>query len=162
MSESSSVVTFQTAAERSRRMVELRVAGASLDQIARLFKVKQQTVINALNDLLPALDIETRARYLRESIQQLDSLNSYWWAQARTSTAAASLCLRICEQRALLLGLNAPVRLDPVRVTVGNGPAEGSTEQLIAELNRIAEEKKPALQLVSLSDEPSPEPDPPA
>jgi hypothetical protein len=137
-SGSGNVVTFQTTAQRDREILQLRLAGIGISQLAHRFRCKERTIIAALNNQLPQLDNETRFRYLRESVSQLDQLMSWWWPKAKDQPAAASLCLKINEQRAQLLGIGAPVKVDVVRI--GDEPPQTSTEELLTALKRIADE----------------------
>jgi hypothetical protein len=138
-SDSANVVTFQTAAERDREILQLRLAGISISQIARRYRCKEKTVVAALDAQLPLLDNETRFRYLREAVSQLDQLTAWWWTAAKTSATATNIILKINEQRAQLLGLNAPAKIDLVRVN--EAPPPMSTEELLSALNRIAAEQ---------------------
>jgi hypothetical protein len=138
-SDSTNVTPFVSAAQRDKEILELRLAGVSISQIAHRYRCKERTVVAALNNQLPLLDNETRFRYLRESVSQLDKLMSWWWPKAKDQPAAASLCLKISEQRAQLLGIGAPVKVDVVRI--GDEPTQTSTEEMLQALRRIAGER---------------------
>jgi hypothetical protein len=152
------VVEFLTLAERDQQMLQLRLAGVSITTIASRYKVKPKTVMTALDSLLPSLNNETRARYLKESIAACDLLTSWWWAQSRTSLGAAALILKIQERRAALLGLDTPAQVRVDLAVAGAGPQQSSTAELLEALDRIAGEKPASgtLELVAS------EPDPPA
>jgi hypothetical protein len=143
--ENGNVTQLLTPAARDQQMLQLRLAGVSIGVIAQRFKVRPKKVLDALDALLPELNNETRARYMRESIAALDTLASWWWGQAKTSMGAAALCLKIQERRASLLGLDTPAHVKVDLVTEGAGPQQTSTEELLAALNRIASE--PPLKL---------------
>ena len=51
---------------------------------------------------------------------------------------AANLCIRICEQRAMLMGLNAPAKVDPIQLSVAASPKPTSTDLIEAAIMRIA------------------------
>ena len=144
--------------ECDAQVLHLRLAGVSVRRIGRQYGLTDKQVLAALDRTLPTLDAEARARYLRESLGQLDELSSWWYGQAKTSAPAAMLCLRINERKAALLGLDAPqhVRLDPVQIIANAGPQQGSTEALIAELDRIVAERKcsPAAPQIDYDPEP--------
>jgi hypothetical protein len=136
------IVELLTPNERAQQMLQLRLAGVSINTIAHKYKVKSKTVLAALDSLLPALNNETRARYMQESIAALDQLSAWWWAQAKTSMGAAALCLKIQERRASLLGLDTPAHVKVDLVANGDGPQQTSTEELLAALNRVANEPR--------------------
>jgi hypothetical protein len=147
-----SAVEITSPDECDAQVLHLRLAGVSVRRIGRQYGLTDKQVLAALDRTLPTLDAEARARYLRESLGQLDELSSWRYGQAKTSAPAAMLCLRINERKAALLGLDAPahVRLDPVQIIANAGPQQGSTAALIAELDRIAEERNrsaPRLQI---------------
>jgi hypothetical protein len=143
-----------------RKVLALRLAGVSIRKVGRELKLTDKQVLASLDRGLPRLDGPARSRYLRESLAQLDELQSWWHTAARTSATAAAIVLKVNERRGALLGLDAPahLRLDPVRIVAGAEPQESSTEALPRELDRIAAER-PAGGLQSEADPP---PAPPA
>jgi hypothetical protein len=123
-------VEIRSPGERDAQFLQLRLAGVSIGTIAHRYKVRERVVLKALDKLLPTLDAATRARYLRESLGTLDMLQSWWTSEAKRSATACSLVLKIQEQRSTLLGLNAPIRLDPIQVVAAAAPEESSTQLL--------------------------------
>jgi hypothetical protein len=140
----SNVVELTTPSERDQQVVALRLAGVNLARIAREVGLGgTKEVIAALERALPTVDAAYRGRILREELARLDQLQSWWYAAAKTSASAAAIVLKIAERRAAMLALDAPqhVRLDPVQVIAGGEPKPSSSEALLRELNRIANER---------------------
>jgi hypothetical protein len=146
MSDSSNVVEILTPADRDRRVLQLKIAGASVRAIGRQFRMTDKAVLAAVDRGLPTLDSVARARIFKTDLATLDQLQSYWFAQSKNSPIAANIVLRILERRAQLLGLDSPIRLDPIQIVSNGQPPEGSTEALLAALNAIARER-PARQI---------------
>ena len=130
-------IELMTQAELDQKVVSLRIAGVSLAAISKelnLGGVKEVTA--ALERGLPVVDASYRARILREELQRLDQLQSWWFVASRTSISAAAITLKIAERRSALLGLDAPQH---VRMVIAEAhPQSSSTEVLLRELNRIA------------------------
>jgi hypothetical protein len=152
-----SAVEITSPDECDAQVLHLRLAGVSVRRIGRRYGLTDKQVLAALDRTLPTLDAEAPARYLRESLGQLDELSSWWYGQAKTSAPAAMLCLRINERKAALLGLDAPqhVRMDPIQIIANAGPQQGSTAALIAELDRIAEERQRSVPGLLVEGDPS-------
>ena len=83
------------------------------------------------------------SRVLREPVGQLidlesarlDALSQAMWPQALAGSARhAEVCVRICERRARLLGLDQPTRVD------ANVLANVSVDQIDAEIERLLAE----------------------
>lgn len=139
----SKVVEILAPIERDQAILQLRLSGVSVARLARQYHLTERAVCRILDKLLPVITPETRARYLRESLGTLDQLQSWWTADARSSPAAAGLLLKIQEQRSTLLGLNAPMRLDPIQIVAAATPERGSsTQDMLDALNRIVRERE--------------------
>jgi hypothetical protein len=151
--DTENVVEFTT---RDQQVLGLRLAGVSTRKIARELKISDKEVIAALYRALPVIDAAYRARILREELERLDQLQSWWHTQARTSATAAAIVLKIAERRAQMLGLDAPahVRLDPVQIVAGAEPQPYETAALIAALDRIAGERQPCGPQIDAEAEP--------
>lgn len=100
------------AAERQRKALEARKAGASYDQIARQLNYAgpssaHKAVITALQRT-----IQEPADELRQlELTRLDALLIPVWGQAmKGSLPAIDRAIRIMERRAKLLGLDAPLK----------------------------------------------------
>jgi len=114
----------------------------------------------------PALDPIARARAFQTEVARLEQLLSWWNEPARTSIPAAHLVLEVSKRKAALLGLDAPQRLDPIRIVTEKHEEPNSTVRLLNELNRIAAERQPMITDETADPDPPPpaltEPDPPA
>jgi DNA-binding NarL/FixJ family response regulator len=65
MSESNNVVDIR---ERDQQILQLRLSGVSIPQIAKRYRLTDKAVVRAIDKLLPTLDVATRARYLKETL----------------------------------------------------------------------------------------------
>lgn len=109
------------AKRKQREAVQLRVAGASLAQIAERVGYSHasgahQAITAALREMLPD---QERADARRLELAKLDRLEMAAWPNALSGDdRAATTILRCVGMRAKLLGLEAPTALD-VRVREG-------------------------------------------
>ena len=116
------------ATRKQREAVQLRVAGASLAQIAERVGYSHpsgahQAIVAALKEMLPE---QERADARRLELAKLDRLEMNAWPRALAGDEKAeATILRCIGMRAKLLGLEAAVQLDvalregdPVRVEI--------------------------------------------
>lgn len=121
-------------AEESRRIVNLFIAGARPDEIARTMNLSVETVYRerraALEVIAPLRD--KAADELREvELQRLDRLQRAHWTQALEGNVGSSKIVLACiDRRAKMLGLDAPVKVD-ARV---RSELDAQIEALVAEL----------------------------
>lgn len=126
------------AIKRRADALELRVAGATYEQMAAKLGVTRescrQAVIAAVADL-EAVCAE-RATEVRElELRRLDAMLLGLWDRARRGEVrAVDAVLRIQDRRAKLLGLDAAMRID-AKVT----PDDGTKERLARLLDSVAE-----------------------
>jgi hypothetical protein len=161
MSDDSNIIEITAPAERDAKILALRLAGVSIRQIAAEFKLTNNAVLESLDRSLPCLDDHTRARYLRESLAELDQLKSWWHLRSRDSAVAAQISLRIAERRACLLGLDQPANMRVEIIGQQTADSPNSTQQLLDALNAVAAEP-PARQIEHEAPaEPEVPPDPP-
>jgi hypothetical protein len=158
MAENGSDVEALESAERDQQILQLKLSGVSTKQIGKRFHLSDRAVASALDRVLPQLDSVERARYWKASVATLDMLQSWWTAEAKSSPAACTLLLKILEQRSMLLGIQAPVKLD-LQLAASAEPTQTSTQLLVAALDRIAAEGSPGgLQPADVEAEQPPEP----
>jgi hypothetical protein len=155
-SDGGNVVEILTPAQRERELLQLRLSGVSVAELSRRYRLTDRAVLKAIDKQLPALDATTRARYLKQSIATLDLLQSWWTGEAKRSPTACGLLLKILDQRAQLLGLQAPLRLDPIQVVNAASAPESSTAALLRELDRIAGERAQGGPVIEAEAEPEP------
>ena len=129
-------------AEKRRRALELRKAGASYEQIAESLGYRSKSgahdaVTGALRDMLrePAEQVRTL------ELSRLDDILMSIWTRVRAGEVAAiDRALRLAERRARLLGLDAPVKVAPTdpsgEVEYGGFNDEQRAERIAALLDR--------------------------
>lgn len=106
----------EAAAERRVKALELRKAGASYRQIGRTLGVSEKTAHGDVRRALGALarleeDAATALRTLE--LARLDELFKGHYGRATAGDdKSARICLEVMEQRAKLLGIHAPKKLD--------------------------------------------------
>jgi hypothetical protein len=122
-------------------VLERRLAGLSIRRLSREFKISEKGILDSLDRSLPQLSPELKIRIYREDLQRLEALISAHWGSAATgSQSSTQIILRLLERRAAMIGADSPTRIDVVIERVGEHP--DSTTQLLAELDRIAAERK--------------------
>lgn len=101
-------------AERRRRAVALRIAGASFEQIGEQLGITRQSahalVVNALDEI--AKQTAESAEQLRQmELQRLDALQASLWPDAmRGDEQKVDRVIKIMARRAALMGLDAPTK----------------------------------------------------
>lgn len=126
-------------AEKHRKALELRKAGATYDQISSQLgyanrSVAWQAVRKAIADIVR----EPAEEVLTLELARLDALLLGCWSKAKSGdTQAIDRALRIMERRAAYLGIDAPKKTatefgGELKVT------DGAHEQLLDRLTRLA------------------------
>ena len=129
---------------KMRTVLELRVTGASYSFIADKVGCSQPYVGNLLRRGLDQLKNETMdaAERLRNlEILRLDAMLASLW-EKRAETKVAEVLLKISERRSKLMGLDAPIKLQP-ELPGGDMPFDTpatreEAEERIAELLALA------------------------
>ena len=102
--------------ERRRKVAILLIAGATTNSIAATVGVNRKTVLldaKAVRGEWARARIEAYDRYAAEQLVILGEVQrANWEATMRGDTKAATTVLRVCDQRARMLGLYAPLHLD--------------------------------------------------
>ena len=122
--------------ERERRVIELRRAGHTFDDIAQTIGFANPSVAhNAYTRALKRTLINAGTEEVREQeLDRLERLQTFAWAEAEQGNLKAmETVLKIMQRRARLLGLDAPIKTQQ-EITV----FEGGTE-LDREVQRLAE-----------------------
>lgn len=121
-------------AEEQRRIVNLFLAGARPDEIARTMNLSVETVYRERRELLAQIAPlrDKAADELRETeLQRLDRLQrAHWSAAIEGNVGASKIVLACIDRRAKMLGLDAPVKVD-ARV---KSDLDAQIEQLVEEL----------------------------
>lgn len=99
--------------DRQRRAVELRLAGANYDVIARQLEYAGPSSARyAVQRGLEMAIIEPSEEVLRHEIARLDRLMSGLWAKAvKGDPSSVDRVLKIMDRRAKYLGLDAPTKM---------------------------------------------------
>jgi hypothetical protein len=140
--DGTNVIELTSPGQRDAQILALRLAGVSIRKIAAEFKLGDKAVLEALDRTLPCLDATTRARYLRESLAELDQLKSWWSQRAKDSAAAASILLKINERISCTLGLDQPAATRVEIITSQSADqTNNSMAQLEAALRAVAAER---------------------
>lgn len=116
------------AAERRRRILELRRSGSTLDLIGQAMGITRQRVHAVLKSELARTAAESAADadLLRAlEVERLDCLLHGIWERAQSGNLdAVDRALKIAARRAALLGLDRPVKIAPTTPD-GAEPYEG-------------------------------------
>jgi hypothetical protein len=149
--------------DRDEQVYQARVRGQSVRQIAWAYRLSTSEVEKIIDRLAPRLDVVARAQAAAIEVERLNALHAVFYNDAlEGKPQAAMVCLKIGEHIRGLLGLNAPLRVDPIEVQLTVGPS--STDKIEALLEAIVAERQPAttLELPVELVEPVPEPPSPA
>jgi len=102
--------------ERRRKVAILLIAGVTTNNIAETVAVNRKTVLldaKAIRAEWARARVEAYDRYAAEQLVILAEVQrANWEAAMRGDAKASTTVLRVCDQRARLLGLYAPLHLD--------------------------------------------------
>jgi DNA-binding CsgD family transcriptional regulator len=99
--------------ERERLAVELRVQGCTYDEIGARLGVSRRMASRIVNRAIDRVLREPVSQLIDLESARLDALWQAMWPQAMAGSARhAEVCVRICERRARLLGLDQPSKLE--------------------------------------------------
>lgn len=85
--------------------------------------------------------LQARIRLIHRQLERLEELKRTFPERAKDGdVASGSLVVRIQERRSTLLGLNAPIRVDPVELVRAEKPQLSSTQQLLEAVRRLRAE----------------------
>lgn len=151
------------AAEKRRRAVELRKAGATFDEIAaapgpdgKPLYASKGTAYKAVEQALREAVREPARELIELEVQRLDLLlRAIWPAVVRGHLGAVDRALRVAERRARLLGLDGPQVVQhsgpdggPIPIDVSGmteAEKQARLQQLVAEAQRrLADAEAPA------------------
>jgi hypothetical protein len=143
--------------DKEEAVYRARLAGKSPRRIAHEFNLSITSVQEIIERQSPTIDNRLRLATIALDLDRLDELQTVFYRNAADGDVqAAAVLLKVQERRASLLGLNCPASVDPVRLPESERP--NSTELLLAELNRIANERPaPTLNLITGTPCPAPE-----
>ncbi len=126
------------AADKRRRALELRLAGATLEQIAQQVGYKTRSGVSDAIKTALRLSLQEPAEELRavESARYEQMLKVLWPRILRGELDAFPHVLRVMKQRAELLGLNEPVRVNIQALVMEIGRDAGMSS---AEIRALAD-----------------------
>jgi hypothetical protein len=109
---------MESESERLDRQIDMRIAGKSEGEISSLLGVTVADVHRAVDAQASAtLSAQNRVRMIYLQSQRLKELEAAFMPQAKAGdVASGALVVKIQERRATLMGLNAPIRLDPIQL----------------------------------------------
>lgn len=130
---------------RDRQIVHLRILGKSDEDISRHFGVTVADVRRAVDArAAAALSAENRVRMIYLQARQIEELEAAFMPQAKGGdVASGALMHKLMERKATLLGLNAPLRIDPIQLAESVQGRETTTGQLARLLDDIQGKGKP-------------------
>ena len=100
-------------AEITRRCLELRLAGATLDVIGRTVELHKSNVSRRIKAALADIPAAEADALRTLENERLDAMQVAIWRQVREGhLSAIDRAIRISERRARLNGLDAPQRVD--------------------------------------------------
>jgi hypothetical protein len=131
-----------------RQVVQMRTDGKSEAEISSLLGVTVADIHRAIDKRAAVvLSAQNRVRRIYLELQRLDELQVPFQKQAKAGdVASGALCVKIQERRATLMGLNAPLKVDPIALVEAAGARQTSTEQLRAVFDNLMAEDKQALR----------------
>jgi hypothetical protein len=123
---------FDGEAERDRKIVDLRIGGKSVAEVCGMLGVTVSDINLALDRAAAAaLTPAARLRVIHVEAARMEVLEEAFMASAKGGDdKSAMVVIRAQERKATLLGLNAPLRTDPIALAVETGPNLSSTEAL--------------------------------
>src|SRR5215472_6439304 len=117
--------------ERDEQIVSARIAGESTRALAKVYGCSSREVEEAVDRRLDyTLDNRQRMRLVKLSIERISALMKPFYERAirDKDCAAGTLCVKLEERLALLLGLDQPVqsRIDVYQVQAEEQPTSFS------------------------------------
>ena len=113
-------------ADREDMIVEQRIAGESARALAKQYGCSSSEVEAAVDRRLDyEINNDMRLRAIKLDVARLDALTAPFFERAikDRDVAAGTLCVKILERRALLLGLDSPTRVDVVQLQAQQQPS---------------------------------------
>lgn len=99
--------------ELTRKCLELRLAGGTLDSIGRVVGLDKSNVSRRIKRALASIPKSEAAELRKLEDERLDVMLTSIWRQVREGhLGAVDRALRVSERRARLHGLDAPQRVD--------------------------------------------------
>lgn len=126
--------------DKERQALELRKAGATLDQIAKqLGYADPSGVHRAITRALEKIPVQAVADYRAIQNERLERLLlAVWQISLAGDLKAVDRALRILDQQARLLGLNVPAKSEVDVTVTERSSTDVALDELVAEMERRA------------------------
>jgi hypothetical protein len=133
---------FDGDADRERQICDLRVSGKPVAEVCQMLGVTVADINRALDRAAQAaLTPSARVRTIHIEAARMEVLEEAFMAPAKGGDdKAAMVVIRAQERKATLMGLNAPLRTDPVQLAIEAAPQLTSTQKLRDIFNRVQAE----------------------
>jgi hypothetical protein len=133
---------FDGDAERERQICDLRVSGKTEADVCAMLGVTIADIHRALDRAAAAaLTPQARIRTIHLEAARMEVLEEAFMASAKGGDdKSAQVIIRAAERKATLLGLNAPMRTDPIQLAIETAPQLTSTERLRDIFNQVEAE----------------------
>jgi hypothetical protein len=135
--------------DRDDAMLEERLSGRSVQIIARQHHCAIDEVEAVIDRRLGGeIDNQTRLKAIKLDVARLEGLMQPFYERAtkERDVAAGTLCVKILERRALLLGLDSPARVDIVQMQAAQ--QQPRHEKIREAIMRLTEQAPPARRAV--------------
>ena len=137
-------MTEDDAEAQAEQFYRARLLGLAPRLIAERFAISVQDVNKIVDEKMPRVTNEYRARAFALDLERLETLTARCLEQvSKRSMAAGHLLLKTLERRSAMLGTDATIRIDPLEVI---GPRETSTGELLRIFNEIRQEHEQAAE----------------
>ena len=125
--------------ERDKQIVDLVIGGKRVDDVARMMACTVADVNLCLDCAAAAyLTAQSRVRSIFIDSMRLERAQEAIVPAANAGDDKAINCLaKLSERRSALLGLNAPLRIDPIQLAEAAQPKLSSTRVLMDAINRL-------------------------
>jgi hypothetical protein len=140
--------TFDGDGERDKQIVDLVIGGKRVDDVAKMMACTVADVNLALDRAAQVyLTAQARVSSIFVDAARLERAQEACVPAANAGDDKAINCLaKLSERRSTLLGLNAPLRIDPIQLAQEAGPQLTSTQQLRQVFEAMRAQDKRALR----------------
>jgi hypothetical protein len=134
--------------ERDKQIVDLVIGGRRIDVVAQVMGCTVADVNLALDRAAAAyLTAQSRVRSIFIDSMRLERAQEAIVPAANAGDDKAINCLaKLSERRSALLGLNAPIRVDPIQLAEAAQPKLSSVDAMLEAIGRLKAEDKRALR----------------
>ena len=120
-------------------ILNARCAGVSVRVLAQRLNCSRAEINDVLDRVCEEITNKTRLRAIGLELERLDRITKPVLDRAlEGDVPSAAILVKIAERRSALLGLDAPVKIDAVRVQEQVAPRPTECDEIEAILDRIA------------------------